>query len=119
MPIVVDSQSYVRDVATSANSVPYIGPANTVSTVDQLAMSRIAPKPTSTFSGVSRCEGKLTRTCVLTNAKTPTWEAIGKSNITFPVGMSGADQDEFLDDFALFVASAEFKALAKTHAFAA
>lgn len=119
MPIVVNTKSYVRDVSASGSSVPYVGPANTVSIKDKMDLARVAPKATATFSGVARSEGKLTRTLVLTNAKSPTWDAIGKANITFPVGMANADMDTFLTDFATFVSSPEFKALAKTHVFAA
>lgn len=118
MAIVVNTKSYVRDVNASANSVPYIGPANTVSIKDQISASRISPKATSTFSGMARSELKLTRTATLTNAKTSIGDAIGKININFPVGMTTADMDSFLTDFASFAASAEFKTLAKTHVFA-
>lgn len=119
MAIVVNTKSYARDVSATGSSVPYKGPANTVSTKDQMDLARISPKPTSTFSGVARSEAKLTRTSTLTNAKSLTWDAIGKANITFPVGMSNADMDTFLTDFASLTASAEFKTLAKTHVFAA
>lgn len=119
MAIVINTKSYVRDVASSSSSVPYIGPGNSVSIKDRLDSSRIAPKANNSFSGVARAEGKLTRTLTLTNAKTPQWDAIGKANITFPVGSTSADMDTFLTDFAAYVASPEFKSLAKTHAFAA
>lgn len=118
MAIVVNTKSYARDVSSSSTSVPYIGPANTVTTKDKMDMSRVSPKATATFSGVARAEGKLTRTQTLTNAKSPTWDAIGRANITFPVGMPNADMDTFLTDFASMTASAEFKTLAKTHVFA-
>lgn len=119
MAIVVNTKSYTRDVSASGSSVPYIGPGNTVSMKDKMDLARISPKATNTFSGVARSEGKITRTATLTNAKSPTWDAIGKANITFPVGMATADMDTFLTDFASLVASSEFKTLAKTHVFAA
>jgi len=119
MAIVVNTKSYARDVLATGSSVPYIGPANTVSIKDKLDLARVPPKPTSTFSGVARSEGKLTRTAVLTNAKSPTWDAIAKAGVTFPVGMSTTDMDTFLTDFATFVASPEFKTMAKSHVFAA
>lgn len=118
MAIVINTKSYARDANSSPDTVPYIGPANTVTVKDRLGMSRIPPKPTTDFSGVAKAEGKLTRTCTLTGAKTPLWDAIGKINVNFPVGMATADMDTFLTDLASYAASAEFKALAKSHVFA-
>lgn len=118
MAIVINTKSYARDVNASANSVPYLGPLNTVSVVDKIVNTRTPPKPVSTHSGVARAEGRLTRTYSLTGAKTPSAEAIGRALINIPVGMAAADVDTFLTDFAAYAASAEFKSLAKTHAFA-
>jgi len=118
MPIVVNTKSYARDVNATANSVPYIGPTNTVTVKDRIDTYRTPPKPVSNFSGIARSEGRLTRTYNLVNAKSPSAEAQARSLVNFPVGMASADMDAFLTDFAAYVASPEFKTLAKTHAFA-
>ena len=117
MAIVINTKSYARDVNATANSVPYIGPANTISVKDRIDAKREMPKPTSVHSGIARAEGKLTRTATLTGAKTATADMIGRIYTGFPVGSAGADMDTFLTDLAAYVASAEFKALAKTHVF--
>lgn len=118
MAIVVNTKSYARDVNATANSVPYIGPTNTITVKDRLDTYRTSPKPVSNFSGIARSEGRLTRTYNLTNAKTASGDAQGRVLINFPVGMASADMDAFLTDFAAYAASSEFKTLAKTHAFA-
>lgn len=118
MAIVINTKSYARDVNATANSVPYIGPSNTVSAKDKIDALRTPPKPVSTHSGIARSEGRLTRTYALTGAKTPSAEAQGRILANIPVGMASADVDTFLTDLAAYAASAEFKTLAKTHVFA-
>lgn len=92
-----------------ANAIGYNGPAHTISVKDDLRMSKVAPKPTSTFSGVSRTSYKLTRTATLTGALTPTWDAIIDVQVTVPVGMASGDVDTLLNDVGAAVASAAFK----------
>jgi hypothetical protein len=89
--------------------VGYIGPNKTVSVKDDAKLYRVAPKPTSAFSGVGRTTAKLTRTHTLTGALTPSGEAILEINVSIPVGMASADIDVLLNDMGAFLASATFK----------
>lgn len=118
MAITISTKAYARDVNTTANAVPYLGPNNTVTVKDRLDMSRTPPKPVSTHSGVARAEGRLTRTHSLTGAKTPTADSIIRAIANIPVGMAAADVDTLLTDFAAYAASPEFKSFVKTHVFA-
>jgi len=119
MAIVINTKSYARDISTSANATPYIGPSNTVSIKDFLAARREPAKATSAYSGTARGEMKLKRTANLVGSKTTTGEAIAMANIAIPVGMTTADIDTLLTDFATLVASADFKTFVKSHAFPA
>lgn len=113
MSLTVNTKTYAAD-AFGQNAVGYIGPAKTGSTKDDLSLRRTAPKPTSTFSGVSRSLTKLTRTHTLTSAKTPTWESVTNVDVSLPVGIAGADVDAICDDLASLIGSANFKAHLKT-----
>lgn len=77
--------SYQKD------SVGYIGVLKTASVKDDIVLSRVAPKPTSVFSGVLRTRAKLTRTYALTGALTPTGDVIVEVSASVPVGMSATD----------------------------
>lgn len=98
---------------STANSVLYAGPAQTVSLKDSLKLARTAPKPTSVFSGVARTQVKQTRTLTLTGALTPSHEAIIDCTVSIPVGYAGADVDALVNDFAAAVAHANFKTIVK------
>jgi hypothetical protein len=80
-----------------------------VSVADDASLSRVAPKPTTTFSGVGRTSAKLTRTHTLTGAITTTGNSIVQINVSVPVGVAGADVDAMLNDMGAFLASASFK----------
>lgn len=95
------------------NATVYLGPAHTVSVKDDLRISRVAAKPTSTFSGVSRFATKLTRTLTLTGALTSTGEAIIDISGSIPIGAAGADVDAMVNDLAAAMAHANFKLIAK------
>lgn len=113
MAIVVNTKTYNADVAVSPNQVPYVGPANTLSSKDRFDLYRTQPKATATFSGVGRSRIKLVRTLTLTGAKTASGDAIGSGDFAFPVGASATDIDTFMTDFSAAVSAAWAKELAK------
>lgn len=112
MAFTVNAKVYSAD-AIQKDAIGYVGPANTLSVKDQLRMSRVAPKPTSLFSGVSRVEAKLTRTLALTGALTPTHDGIFAVPISIPVGAASADIDTMCTDMGTFIGSAAFKTFVK------
>lgn len=108
MSLTINAKTYTAD-NYGANAVAYIGPAHTLSILDDTRLARVAPKPTSLFSGVGRTAAKLSRTLTLTGALTPTGVAILEINVSVPVGSAGADIDTLLNDMGAFLASASFK----------
>lgn len=112
MSLTVNSKPYTAD-SFGVNAVGYVGPDNTVSVKDTIRLSRTAPKPVTTSSGVARAEAALTRTLTLTGALEPTRDANLRVNATIPVGASDADIDDLSDDIGAWVASAAFKNLMK------
>lgn len=100
MTITVNTKAYVADVASSKDSIPYVGPAQTLSVQDNIHLYRTAPKPTADFSGVARARVKLTRTLTLTGAKTTTGLGTLDLSINVPVGAASADVDSMLSDLA-------------------
>lgn len=113
MSLTVNAATYNTD-SFAANQIGYIGPAKTVSVKDDVKLSRTAPKPTSTFSGVGRTSAKLTRTLSLTGALTPTGDAIVDIQVSVPVGYTAANIDTLLNDMGAFLASASFKTHVKS-----
>lgn len=113
MSLTVNAGTYTAD-SFSKDSVGYIGAAKTVSVKDDVKLSRTAPKPTSTFSGLARTSAKLTRTLTLTNALTPTGDAIVEILVAAPVGYTAANIDTLLNDMGAFLASASFKTHVKS-----
>lgn len=108
MSLTVNAKTFTAD-GSSANSVPYIGPAHTMSLADDIRLSRVLPKPTTTFSGVGRTSAKLTRTLTLTGALTTSGNAICEISVSIPVGSASADIDAVLNDMGAFLASATYK----------
>jgi hypothetical protein len=108
MSLTINAKTYTADSFQSA-AVGYIGSVHTVSVKDDVRLSRVVPKPTSTFSGVGRTSAKLTRTLTLTGALTTTWDGILDIQVTIPVGAASADIDSMLNDMGAFLASASFK----------
>lgn len=108
MALTVNAKTYTAD-SFAANSVSYNGPGKTSSVKDNIILRRTDPKPTATDSGVAHTLAKLTRTSTLTGAKTPTWDAILKIEVSVPVGMAAADIDSLLNDMGSFLSSASFK----------
>lgn len=113
MSLTINAKTYTADAFGSA-AVGYIGSLKTVSVKDDVRLSRVAPKPTSTFSGVGRTNAKMTRTLTLTGALNPTWDAILDISVTVPVGYASADVDSLLNDMGSFLASASFKTHVKS-----
>lgn len=113
MTITVNTKTYTADAATSANSIPYIGPLQTLSTKDRMDVSRVPPKANGVYSGNARARVKLTRTCALTGAKTTSADALIDTNMSIPVGTSGADVDVLIADHAAGLAQEWAKNLAK------
>lgn len=117
MTLSINAKTYTGD-SYQSNSVGYTGPNHTLSVKDYAKLSRVAPKPTVTFSGVGRTDAKITRTLTLTGALTPTWDAILDISVSVPVGFTGADVDTMLNDMGAFLASATFKTHVKNQAIA-
>lgn len=113
MSLTVNAGTYTAD-SFQKDQVGYIGAAKTVSVKDDVRLARTAPKPTSTFSGLSRTSAKLTRTLTLTGALTPTGDALIDVQVAVPVGYTAANIDTLLNDMGAFVASASFKAHVKS-----
>lgn len=113
MSLTVNTGTYNAD-SFQTDRVSYIGAAKTVSVKDDLALSRVRPKPTSVFSGVGRTTAKLTRTLTLTGSLTPSADAIVEINVSVPVGYSAANVDSLLNDMGAFLASASFKTHVKS-----
>jgi len=113
MTITVNTKAYVADVASSPNSIPYKGPGATLSNLDQFDLYRTTPKPTKEFSGMARSRVKLSRTLTLTGALTSKGPLTIDVQINVPVGASGTDVDDALDDIAAGLAQTWAQELAK------
>jgi hypothetical protein len=113
MSLTVNAVTYTAD-SFNKDSIGYIGPAKTVSVKDDVKLSRTAPKPTASFSGLGRTSAKITRTLALTAALTPTGDAIVEVLVAVPVGYTAANVDSILNDMGAFVASASFKTHVKS-----
>lgn len=111
MSLTVNAKTYTAD-SFQKDSVGYIGTGKTVTVKDDVKLARVAPKPSSVFSGVGRCQFKLTRTLTLTDALTPQGDLIVDVNVSVPVGCDSADVDAALDDMGAAVAAASISALA-------
>lgn len=115
MSLSVNAKTYSLDSA-GPNLVGYAGPNHTSSVKDKIALGRTNAKPTATFSGVVRSDGKLTRTLTLTGALTPTGDAILEIKTSIPIGAAAADIDAVLNDMGAFLASATYKDIVKKSA---
>jgi hypothetical protein len=115
MSLSINAKTFTAD-SFQKDTVSYIGPLKTVSVKDDAKLSRTAPKPTVSFSGLGRTEAKLTRTFTLTGALTPTGDAICAINVSVPVGYASVDVDTLLNDMGAFLASAPFKTHVKSQA---
>jgi len=112
MSLVFNTKTFTAD-RIGQDSVGYNGPAHTLSSMDDLQVSRVYPKPTVTFSGVGRNAVKLTRTLALTGALTITGNAILQINASIPVGAASADIDALVNDMAAYLATADAKTAIK------
>lgn len=108
MSIVINTKTYTAD-SYQKDAVSYVGPAKTSSVKDDVRIARVLPKPTTVFSGVSRQQAKLTRTLVLTGAKTLTGDLILSVDASVPVGASLTDIETALVDNAAFLAMTIYK----------
>lgn len=113
--MLINAKTYTPD-AIGPNLVSYAGPNHTSSVNDKFAVGRTVAKPTALFSGVTRSDGKLTRTLTLTGALTPTGQAIFEFKTSVPVGAAAADIDTALNDLGAFIASATYKDVVKKSA---
>lgn len=113
MPITFNTKTYTADAFTS-DAITYIGAAKTVSVADDLKLSRSAPKPTATFSGIARTGTKLSRTLALTGAASLAGNAIVEVNVSVPVGAASADIDALLNDMGALVSGADMKTHVKS-----
>lgn len=115
MSLSINAKTYSAN-SVGPNLVGYAGPNHTSSVKDAFSLGRTDAKPTATFSGMVRSEGKLTRTLTLTGALTPTGESITKFQVAVPVGAASADIDAILNDLGAFIASATYKDVVKKSA---
>lgn len=112
MSLVFNSKTYTAD-NFGVDAVGYKGASATLSVKDDLQVSRVPAKPTTTFSGLARTQAKLTRTLTLTGALTPTGQAIVTINLAVPVGAASADIDALCTDMGALLSHADFKLIAK------
>lgn len=116
--ITIDTKQYKKDSST-ASSVTYNGPANTLSNKDTLDLSRVMPKKGGGTDGVGRPIAVFRRTTV-TNSETGA-KGINLLRLegSLAVGTAAADIDELLDDAIAYLGTAEgrahFKALTIEH----
>jgi len=108
MSIIFNTKTFIGD-SFAVNSIGYVGALKTASVKDDLLLSRSQPKPTDTFSGLSRTEAKLTRTLTLTGAKTLAGEAKVRILVDVPVGYASGDVDTLLNDTGALLSGADFK----------
>lgn len=113
MSLTINAKTFTAD-SFQQNTVGYIGSGKTVSVKDDVQLKRVAPKATSTFSGVSKTQAKMTRTLTLTSALTPTGDVILSIDVSVPVGAASGDIDTLLNDMGAFLASASFKTHVKS-----
>jgi len=113
MSLTLNATAYTLDSYPAANAALYYSSAHTSTTKDDFRVSRVAPKPTSVFSGVTRQSFKLTRTHTLTGALTPTGESITEMSFSVPVGTSAANIDSICADLGAFFSSATGKTMVK------
>jgi len=112
MSLTINAKTFTAD-RFGQDVVGYVGPAHTLSVLDDVQLARVAPKPTTVFSGVGRASSKLTRTMTLTGALTPSGNAIVSINVSVPVGAASADVDALLNDMGSFLSSASYKSHVK------
>lgn len=112
MTLVVNAKNFTAD-KIGPDSVGYLGPAHTQSVLDDIQLTRVAPKPTTVFSGVGRTTAKLTRTLTLTGALTPSGNGIVSISVSIPVGAAAADIDSMLNDMGSYLSSASAKTVVK------
>ncbi len=113
MSLSINAKTYTAD-SFGLDQVGYIGPGKTASYKDDTKLSRAFSKATSTYSGNSRTDAKLTRTLTLTGSITSKGDMIVDINVSVPVGYTAADVDTALNDFGAFLASATFKTHVKS-----
>jgi hypothetical protein len=113
MALVFNAKTYTAD-SFQKDIVGYAGANKTVSVKDDVKMSRTAPKPSATFSGLGRTSCKLSRTLTLTGALTPSGDAIITIDVAVPVGYASADVDALLDDMGALLSGADFKTHVKS-----
>lgn len=112
MALTVNAKAYTAD-GWDQNSVRFQGPAHSTSVKDRLIQKKVDPRPSDLFSGTSRFQIKLTRTCILTGAKTPMADNYVDVNFANAVGTAAADIDTMCADLGAYIASAAFKAALK------
>lgn len=113
MTLSVNAKTYTAD-GYGLNSVQYYGALKTVTTLDNIQLKRVAPKPTAVLSGVGHSEAKLERTLTLTGALTPTGVGRITISVDLPVGAAGADADALLNDMGAWLATAPAKTWVKS-----
>jgi len=114
MSLTVNATTYSLDSYPAANAAAYVSSTHSATVKDDIRISRVLPKATSTFSGVNRQAFKLTRTHTLTGALSTTGESISEITFSLPVGISTANVDSICADLGAFMASAAFKTMVKS-----
>jgi len=113
MTITLNTLAYDQDSFVTPNKVKYTGPDHTFSVKDELSLSRVAPKPTTTFAGVARAEAKRTKTVTLDDGSSA--DAIVTISCSLPVGITTTDANALRDDVGDFAISADCTTLFNNH----
>lgn len=113
MSLVFNTKTYTAD-SFQQNKVGYAGASKTVSSKDDLALTRQSPKASTSFSGLGRTTAKKVRTLPLTNALSLTGDMYINVEVAVPVGAASADVDAQIDDMAALISSADFKTHVKS-----
>jgi len=107
MTITVNTKAYAKERVVGPDNIEFIGPNHDLSNKDILSFKRVAPKPTSTFGGVSRVTAKFSRTVAVTGQPNTEGVALVEVTTSLPVGMAEVDVDALRDDTGDFLLMSE------------
>lgn len=112
MSITVNTRVYTAD-RVQPDTVAYVSPANTLSSVDKMELARVYPKPQGTFKGVAKPSVKFTKTVTVNATTGETAPLIAAVSFSIPVGTPDAACDTICADLTSFFALADAKSLLK------
>lgn len=113
MALTINTRTYNQD-RVLPDSVSYTGPANTITSIDKMVLSRAYPKASGTFKGVAKPLAKMTKTVVVNPTTGETRDMIAYIGGSIPVGTPPADVDGVLADLASWVNTTPSKDLFKS-----